>query len=92
MVGSLVIWVMALYKRYGSPYGRRRPVGYVLGYRRTDGTTWTRTRPEGSSFLEHCDWAEETSQRSDVAEAWVSLRQDGEMTRYRWVGGREVEP
>ncbi len=70
MVGSLVIWVMDLYKRYGSPYGRRRPVGYVLGYRRTDGTTWTRTQPE----------------------AWVSLREDGEMTRYRWVGGREVEP
>ncbi|MEU6431548.1 hypothetical protein ABZ860_37100 [Microbispora sp. NPDC046973] len=65
-------------------------MGYVLGYRRTDGTTVTLTRPQGSSFLDHCDWAVRTSQRPDVAEAWISCRREGGIVRHHWAGGREV--
>ncbi len=44
----------------------------------------------GSSFLDHCDWAERTSQRPDVAEARISYRTEGGIVLYHWVDGREV--
>ncbi|XVQ89743.1 hypothetical protein ACQP2K_20710 [Microbispora siamensis] len=87
-IGAIVLFVLVVWWRRSKD--KRPPVGYVLGYRRTDGTTVTRTRPQGSSFLDHCDWAERTSQRPDVAEAWISFRAEEGIVRYHWLDGREV--
>ncbi|MFF4779111.1 hypothetical protein ACFY05_40475 [Microtetraspora fusca] len=65
-------------------------IGYVLGFRRIDDSTWTKNKPEDSDPQTLDDWAIVTSRREGVAEAWVSYYtpEDGTTRRY-WINGQE---
>ncbi|WP_327049135.1 hypothetical protein OG320_15365 [Microbispora sp. NBC_01189] len=66
------------------------PVGYTLGYRRADGVLHTKIEAEGTDIDKLIDWAERTSRRPDVAEAWFAYRTPDEgIVRWYWVDGQE---